>query len=126
MITVAIVAIVASLAYPSFMGAIRKSRRSEAFDMTTRIQQAEEKWRANNPAYQSNLAALGESAISATTEHGYYELVVDVPNDATAGSVYTITATATGSQTADTQCATMTAKMEAGKMTYTPNNCWAK
>ena len=130
LITVAIVAIVASLAYPSFMGAVRKSRRSEAFDMTTRIQQAQEKWRANHSAYTADLVALGDNlstvSTQVTTPHGYYQLSVTVPADATAGSMYTITATAAGSQTADTQCATMTATMQAGRLNYSPAVCWAK
>lgn len=135
MITVAIVAVLASLAYPSFMGAVRKSRRSEAFDMVTRIQQAQERWRGDHSAYTTDLSPaptglnIGSSAASVTTEHGYYQVSVSVPAGATAGSQYTITATAAGSQTADTQCATMTAMMAAGKVKYGPagsENCWAQ
>ena len=129
LITVAIVAIVASLAYPSFMGAVRKSRRSEAFDMTTKIQQAEERWRANNPAYTTDLGALADGSISATTPNGYYQLSVAVPSGAAAGSTYTITASALGSQTADTQCATMTAQMSQGRIAFGPagsETCWAR
>jgi type IV pilus assembly protein PilE len=135
LVTVAIVAMLASLAYPSFMGAIRKSRRSEAVEMMTKIQQAQERWRANKPAYTDNLSAppagLGVSTVAtvATTAHGYYEVTVDVPTDATAGSTYTITAKASGSQAADSNCASMTVKMEAGKIKYdstSGDRCWAK
>jgi type IV pilus assembly protein PilE len=133
LITVAIVAVLGSLAYPSFMDAIRKSRRSEAVEMMTRIQQAQERWRANNPAYTANLSApagLGVSTVAevATTEHGYYQVRVDVPT-ATAGSTYIITASASGSQAADSKCASMTVKMEAGKVKYdstSGDRCWAK
>ena len=125
LVTVAIVAIVASLAYPSFMGAVRKSRRADAFDMTTRIQQAQEKWRANKPAYTEDLNALGDN-LTAVSPNGYYNLSITVPAGAAAGSTYTITATAAGSQVADTQCATMTATMAAGRVTNSPAACWAR
>jgi type IV pilus assembly protein PilE len=132
LITVAIVAVLASLAYPSFMGAIRKSRRVEAFDMTTRIQQAQERWRGDHSAYTTDLSpaptGLGVSttATSVTTPNGYYQLSVAVPAGAGAASGYTITATAAGSQTADTQCTTMTATMQTGRVTNAPPACWAK
>jgi type IV pilus assembly protein PilE len=133
LITVVIVAVLASLAYPSFMGAIRKSRRSEAFDMVTRIQQAQERWRANNSAYTTDLspAGLNVSTVAdvATTEHGYYQVRVTVPPGAGAASGYTITATATGPQAADSRCATMAATMNASRVRYGPAGseiCWAQ
>jgi type IV pilus assembly protein PilE len=132
LITVAIAAVLASLAYPSFLGAIRKSRRSEAFDMATRIQQAQERWRGDHSAYTTDLSpaptGLGVSseATSVTTPNGYYQLSVTVPAGGAAGSGYTITATATGSQTADTPCTTMTATMQAGRVTNAPPVCWAR
>lgn len=131
LVTVAIVAIVASLAYPSFMGAVRKSRRSEAFDMATRIQQAQERWRGDRSSYTADLSdatglGFGSSATSVTTPHGYYQLSVTVPAGTGASSGYTVTATATGSQAADTQCATMSATMDRGRVTNTPAMCWAQ
>jgi type IV pilus assembly protein PilE len=133
LITVAIVAIVASLAYPSFMGAIRKSRRSEAFDMMNKIQQAQERWRGDHSSYTTDLShatglRIGSSAVSVTTEHGYYQLSVTVPAGSGSGSGYTITATAAGSQAADAQCGTMTAQMDGGSIKFGPPGsefCWA-
>lgn len=135
LITVAILAVLASLAYPSFMGAVRKSRRAEAFDMVTRIQQAQERWRANHSAYTTDLRldpdglGVSNTAASVTTEHGYYLVSVTVPAGSEAGSGYTITATAMGSQAADTQCATLTAQMDKGRIKFGPTGheaCWAK
>jgi type IV pilus assembly protein PilE len=120
LITVAIVAIVASLAYPSFMGAVRKSRRAEAVDMITRLQQTQERRRATEPTYAA--------ASGVTTQHGYYQVSVDVAPP-TAGSRYTITATASGSQAADTMCATMSVTVDRGNITYDSTSgqrCWAK
>lgn len=134
LITVAIVAVLASLAYPSFMGAVRKGRRAEAVDMMTRIQQAQERWRATNPAYTADLSAppagLGISTVAttATTQHGYYQISVDVP-PATAGSTYIVTAVASGSQAADTTCASMTVTVSGGTVSHDSTSgerCWAK
>ena len=99
--------------------------------MATRIQQAQERWRGDHSSYTTDLSdpptGLGISsvALSVTTPNGYYQLSVAVPIGAAAGSTYTITATAAGSQTADTQCVTMTATMQGGRMAYTPPVCWA-
>ena len=120
LITVAIVAIVASLAYPSFMGAVRKSRRAEAVDMITRIQQDQERKRATEPTYPV--------PASVTTEHGYYQVSVSV-DPTTAGHKYIITALASGSQAADTMCATMSVTVDRGNITHDSTSgqrCWAK
>jgi type IV pilus assembly protein PilE len=129
MITVAILAIVASLAYPSFIGAIRKSRRSEAFDGITRIQQAQERWRANHSSYTTDTSNATGLGVSTTTPNGYYTLAVTVPTDEKSASEYTITATATGSQAADTKCAFLSMKADGGQLTYNSTSaqtCWSK
>jgi type IV pilus assembly protein PilE len=125
MIVVSIVAILATIAYPSFIGSVRKSRRAEAFDFITRIQQAQERWRANNSSY-ATLSALG---FSETTSNGYYKLAVTVPADEKGASEYTITATAIGSQAADTKCSTLSMKVIGGTLKYDSSSaeaCWSK
>ena len=129
MVTVAILAIVASLAYPSFIGAIRKSRRSEAFDAITRIQQAQERWRANKSSYTTDLGSTGLD-VPTTSPNGYYTLSVTLPESAaSAASEYTIKATAAGSQAADTKCAFLSMKADGGKLSYDSTSaeaCWSK
>ena len=128
MIVVAIVAILATIAYPSFIGSVRKSRRAEAFDFITKIQQAQERWRANNSSYTDKLAEL--NIASDKTPNGYYELTVEVPKDEkTAGSEYTITAQAIGSQAADTKCPKFSIKVTGGNLKYGPPGseaCWSR
>jgi type IV pilus assembly protein PilE len=128
LITVAIAAILASIAYPSFMEAIRKGRRAEAVEWMTRIQQAEEQWRARTSSYTDNLGATGLN-VPETTPNGYYKVVVVVPADEKSASEYTITATASGSQAADTKCATLSMAMSGGYLKYDSTNgqaCWSK
>jgi type IV pilus assembly protein PilE len=128
LITVAIAAILASIAFPSFMGSIRKSRRAEAFEFITRIQQAQERWRANHSSYTTDLTSTGLD-VPTTTPNGYYTLGVTVPIGADSGSQYTITATAAGSQVADTQCAVISLGMTGGNPQYDSTSgqtCWSK
>lgn len=58
MVTVAIVGILAAVAYPSFMQQVRKSRRSDAVAAMSAVQQAQERHRTNNATYTNNLTAM--------------------------------------------------------------------
>lgn len=132
MIVVAIVAILAVLALPSFQSAIRKSRRSDAHAVLQAAQLAQEKFRLNNttfaatadfgnPAFARVCVMSGSDCMSPS---GYYVLTA-TGNDA---SGYTLTATATGTQAADTACSTITITQSATALTYdgTTAVCWSK
>lgn len=115
MITVAIVGILASIAYPSYQQYVLSSRRAEAQSEMLRIQLGLEKWRANNNAYSSNLADAGF-----TDTNAYYNYTIT----GATGSAYTINAAAQGSQTADSSCTPLTLNQSAAK---TPSSgCWKK
>ena len=124
MITVAIVAILAGVAYPSFLDQIRKGRRSDAIDVIARVQQAQERWRANNPQY-TTLANVGFSSASPS---GYYTIASTAAAGAAAASGYTVTATAVSgkSQTSDSGCTVLTLTVAAGTPAYTPATCWSR
>jgi type IV pilus assembly protein PilE len=114
MIAVAVIAILAAVAYPSYQDYIRKGRRSDAIAEVSRVQQAQEKFRANNTSYSNDFssAATGLAVVTGTTAVtsytsplGYYTITSQA--DASApGSAYTVTATAVAgkSQTSDTNC----------------------
>ena len=55
LIVLVIVGILAGVAWPSFREAVHKSRRADAMSALTEIMQAQERWRANNPAYSASL-----------------------------------------------------------------------
>lgn len=101
MVVVAIVAILGSLAYPSFVEQIRKSRRSDAVAAITGVRHAQERFRANNPAYAANMADLN---LPATSHDGHYD--VTIAPDSASPRTYTAVATAkNGSpQFADLKC----------------------
>jgi type IV pilus assembly protein PilE len=143
MIAVAILAIIMTVALPSFMDSIRKSRRSEGFAAIAAVQQAQERWRAGRTTYADDLSSAwpstptgtGGLGIPTTTANGRYTLSVGTTGVGYARS-YTITATAAGSQDADLRCALLAARQLDGQLTYgsgttsvdwtDANGCWSK
>jgi type IV pilus assembly protein PilE len=123
MVTVAIVGILGSLAYPSYMGSVRKGRRVDAADAAATVLQAQERWRANNPQYTTTLANL--NITSATTGNGYYTMALS----AASGTAYTLSFTpvAGKGQDQDTGCIlNLGVTVTGGQPTYTPANCWSR
>ena len=149
MIVVAIIAIIAAVALPSYFGSIRKSRRADAVNLMAQIAQAQERFRANCPCYAHSVtnatsatcpaACPGTGAdpgLGVATVSPYYTLSVNTI-DATN---YRVLAVAAASQTSDTKCAAMEMRMSAGVMSYLantsvgtlstatpdPNRCWSR
>ncbi|MDF1797086.1 MAG: type IV pilin protein [Coxiellaceae bacterium] len=120
-ITVAIVAILAAVAIPSFNSYLLKSHRSDAYSSLLSMQLAEERYRASNTAY-GTLAQVWNGVT--TSEDGRYTLAVSN----TSATTYTLTATAVGGQASDSEdgasCATLTITYNAGVETKTPAACW--
>jgi len=74
MIVVAVVGILAAVAYPSYAEYVRKSRRSDAIAAISKVQQAQERWRASNPAYSADVSSstTGLKLTSVTTATSTY------------------------------------------------------
>lgn len=139
MIAVAIVAILAAVALPAYRNSVRKSHRAEAFGAIVAVQQAQERARGSFTSYcdDDHLSSAPTSSqcglnVPRNTSNGYYSLALsDI-----SGTGYTVTATATGSQTDDTPCALIAAKVTGGNLGYgsgsssvdwtDPNRCWNK
>ena len=73
LIALAIVAILATLAYPDYREHLAKGRRMDAVAALLGVQVAQEQWRASHPEYAS-LADL--DGIAARSAEGHYELRV--------------------------------------------------
>lgn len=117
MIAVAIVGIIAAVAYPAYGKFVQQARRAEAKSELMRLVDLQERWFMENSAYTTDIA--GDLNYRTTSENGYYNLTAST----TAG--YTFTATATGVQAGDTDCASMTLNAN-GTKTPSPatSECW--
>ncbi|MGH8136583.1 MAG: type IV pilin protein [Steroidobacteraceae bacterium] len=135
MVTIVIAAILLSIAVPSYMNQIRKSRRTEARTAVLDLATREERYLSTANVYSQTPGDLGYGgAFPQSVGSGYYTLTVAVPDPAYAGpagtSSYIITATATGSQLKDTPCRTFSVN-EVGQQTasdasngVSTTTCW--
>jgi type IV pilus assembly protein PilE len=126
MITVAIIGILAAIAYPSYTSYVQSGRRADGIVALQRIMNEQEKWRVTHTTY----GTLTDLGLSTTSPDGYYVLAIS----GNTASAYTATATATGSQANDTNCKKMIATLTAGTITQSSQNsssatstgCWKK
>lgn len=126
MIAVAVVGLLLALAYPSYMEQMRKSRRADAFNALQTVQQAQERWRANRPAFANNTqltaapntpdpanAGLG---LQDRSSSGYYDIAILFSN--ATGYVITATGREGTSQFADGACRRLAVSMSGGNISY--------
>ena len=121
MVVVAIVAILSTLAVGSYRRYVLRANRTDATSALLRIQVAEEKFFLQNNVYTIDLSAAGLN-VASPTPNGFYNLAVVGAPIATS---FQATATATGAQTADTSCATLTIN-DQGQRNSAPSTteCW--
>ena len=130
MIVIVIVAILASIAVPSYRSYVLRSHRVEAKTALLNLAAAQEKFYVQNNTYATNTqlttAPPNGLGLPATTEGGWYSIAI--ANGANAAG-FSATATATGTQTADGDCATFTIN-QLGQKTATKSGggastvCW--
>lgn len=123
MITVLIIAILASIAIPSYRSYVMRSQRTDARTALLRVQANEEKFFLQNNAYTADLAALG---LLAASDNGLYTVTV-----ALVGAGYTATADAIAGkgQDQDAKCDTFTIDQSGthgatGSATNPIQYCW--
>lgn len=132
MITVAIIGILAAIAYPAYTDSVRKGRRAEAITALYAVQLAQEKWRANNVSYTATLGSggLGLPTASPATGTAYYtiEIIAAGPTSFSAKA----TAQAAGGQSSDkangVDCGVLTIDQNGPVYGTSPNQapCWGK
>lgn len=118
MMVIAVIGILAAIAWPNYQDYLIKSRRAQAQSDMLKIQLGLEKWRANNSTYTATL-----SDIDFTDSNDYYNYAVTgaLASDPPTGSIYVIRATAQGAQTADSGCTPLTLNQSNSKG---PAGCW--
>ncbi len=95
MVVVAIIGILAALAYPAYEQYITRSKRNDAMAAMMNAAQAMERFRAANFTYQvpaNNLSTIFSTRVPVDAGEAYYNLSL-----VSAANTYTLTATPTGS-----------------------------
>lgn len=133
MITVAIVGILAAIAYPSYQNYILRSHRSEGMALLSEAAARMERYYAQNSTYKTaSLKGLGltgdDKATSLDSSNKYYSLSLGTPTATT----YNLSVVPKNAQDKDT-CGTLTldstglrgaAGTTADKDAVTVTNCW--
>lgn len=125
MIVLAIAGILAMVALPAYQDMVRKGRRADAVEKLTAIQQAQERYRANNASYADSLATLfppaaGAPASSASLSSALYDL--SIISASRTGYVASATAKSDGRQSGDLSCKQLRVAMNAGNVIYSSIN----
>ncbi len=118
LITIVVVGILVSIAYPAYTDHLRKSRRAEAQRVLMDIALRQQQILLDTKAYAADLAGSGASVPPSVTT--YYDITVVGTNTAGAAPAFTATATPRGTQAADS-CGTLTVNQASARA---PTNCW--
>ena len=97
MIVVAIVAILAAIAYPSYQEQIRKNRRAQAKADLMELVQGLERSFTTDRTYANYALAFAQSPRDAAAGAGYYTLALDTQT----ATAYTLSATPKNAQATD-------------------------
>ncbi len=108
-VVVTIVGVLAAFAIPQYQGYTRRSNRTDGRAALMVAVQQVERYRSTNMTYVG-------ATIDASSEYGLYSLALAATAD-----TFTVTATATGPQAADTACTPLTLNHLGVK---TPAGCW--
>ncbi|EKE68265.1 type IV pilin protein [Gallaecimonas xiamenensis] len=125
MITVAVVAIIGAIAYPSYTAYIAKSNRAEAQAELMRLANLQEQYRIDHRTYTANLGLVGGSAASYSIAKGSFTIAASAARD-----TLTLTATASSGQVGkDPDCAVLTLNQSGQKSATNASNgssnvCW--
>lgn len=118
LITVAIIGILSSVAYPSYVDYVVRANRSEGLRELVRIANLQEQYYVDNRSYTALMTDLGLDADPFLTENSHYSIDATVVND-----TFTLVATAKGTQALkDTSCGTISIT-NTGKKTPV-SICW--
>lgn len=108
MVVVAVVAILASIAFPSYQDSVRKSRRAQVKADMVELAQRYERYHTIRNTYvgfwEEAFGAAGEQFLSPTTQGATVAYAIESTE---AANSFTLTANPQGAQEKDTRCGTL-------------------
>ncbi len=116
LVVVAIIGVLSSIAYPSYVDHVRKTRRVAAEACLSALAQQLERW------YTTNMTYVGFAPSFAACDPKIRNEFYNIPTPAPTARAYTLTATPKGSQSGDS-CGTLTLD-QAGTKNPSTGGCW--
>lgn len=128
MVTVAIIGILAAIAYPSYNNHVRKTKRAEGKTRLLQVAQLEERWFTEKNTYTTNVASLlGVTApvysSSTNDPSSGYQITAAAAAGGTIANSFVLTASAQNDQTNDT-CGNLTLSSTGAKTASGSGSCW--
>lgn len=135
LISMAVLAILLSLAWPSYQASAQKGRRADAMASLAQLMQAQERWRSEHVEYYKDDLDKLKGTGSKSAE-GHYTL--SLANVSASGYTALATANSSSPQTHDSTCHVMKVTIAGGNITYSssatgstddnkaPDPCWIK
>ena len=108
MITLAILAILVTVAYPSYTSQVTKSRRADGKAALMDAAARQERFYTENNTYTATMTDLGYAADPAISPDGHYAVAAAAGTTADIATSYALTATPQGVQASDALCANLT------------------
>jgi len=127
MIVVAIIGIIAAIAYPSYQDQVRKGKRSDGLSSLMEMMAKQERFYTENNVYTTTLTQLGytvDANLKANSNESYYKLSAV---DCSAGSDFSCITLTADPQFDDALCDNLTYNSKNQKTengTGTVDNCW--
>ncbi|MEZ9594672.1 type IV pilin protein [Shewanella sp. 10N.261.52.F9] len=116
MIAVAIIGILASVAYPSYVQYVAKGARADGLAALLEVANLQEQYYLDNRVYATDMTQLGLASDPYVVENGFYSV------DSTGTGSFVAIATALGAQASrDTSC---TSIQITDTGVRTPQECW--
>jgi len=122
-VTLAIIGILAMLAYPGYMSSVYKSRRADGQAAITAAMQAEERYFTENNTFDTTLSDLGYAAGTVYSQQKFYTITVAAGSTGNIATSVVVTGTPVNS---DPDCTSLSMNNQY-QTTATGNNsgtCW--